>query len=81
EPAVKELVFSAAMPKEQLLRTAIRAVYDVRGDDLRMRNSLEKTTNLAANFDALRKNYPMRRDINCTRVNALEVLVSAGFAI
>ncbi|MFY9179815.1 MAG: 4-phosphoerythronate dehydrogenase, partial [Venatoribacter sp.] len=42
EPAVKELVFSAAMPKEQLLRTAIRAVYDVRGDDLRMRNSLEK---------------------------------------
>jgi erythronate-4-phosphate dehydrogenase len=47
-----------------LLRTAIQAVYDVRADDRRLRSQLSNVPveQIGANFDALRKNYPSRRE-------------------
>ena len=63
EPAVLALELSAAMPSQQQLSTQVRAVYDVRNDDGRMRYAMRNSSNLAKTFDYLRKNYPLRRDI------------------
>jgi erythronate-4-phosphate dehydrogenase len=51
--------------KSALIRSAMQAVYDVRGDDLTMRNSLSNCSDdeIALVFDRLRKNYPQRREI------------------
>lgn len=53
----------------ELMRQAVLAAYDIRDDDARMREQLQ---NLLANelrqgFDALRKNYPKRREFHCFR--------------
>lgn len=49
-----------------LVRAAVQAVYDVRGDDQRLRAALSSGVGAAgrgAAFDALRKHYPERREI------------------
>lgn len=63
ELGVNNLEFSEQMPLEQRFRTAVRAYYDVRDDDGRMRYAMHNSKNKAVTFDYLRKNYPLRRDI------------------
>lgn len=63
ELGVKHIEFSTQMPNEQRFRTAVRAFYDVRNDDGRMRYAMHNASNRAERFDWLRKNYPLRRDI------------------
>lgn len=60
---VKKIEFSDQLPEEQRFRTAVRAFYDVRDDDGRMRYAMHSTQNRAVTFDYLRKNYPLRRDM------------------
>jgi erythronate-4-phosphate dehydrogenase len=92
EPSIKKIKFGDSVPVRQALRTAIRAVYEVRVDDGIMRSTLLRTGGEAQamreQFDLLRKNYPLRRDIPTMRVevpgkrqdlkNALE---AAGFDV
>lgn len=64
EPALKKVSVSHDAPSTFMLKTCIRAAYDIRDDHFRMQsllglNSEEKSKA----FDQLRKNYPIRRDM------------------
>lgn len=62
-PAPIEPALTVAPDMEALdaLRWIVRAAWDIREDDARTRDALKKDTTGAA-FDALRKNYPVRRE-------------------
>lgn len=72
-----------------LIRAAVHAVYDVHADDRRMRAALQNLRGdaLGSAFDALRKNYPERRELsacvieNWSVFNAVQrsVLQQVGF--
>lgn len=88
EPGIKRVDFTDQIPVYQALRTAIRAAYEIRVDDGVMRNSMRRSNNLRDTFDALRRNYPLRRDIPTLRVGVpakcqelIEALGSAGFDV
>ena len=56
-------------PEDEILRRALRYVYDVRDDDARMRRMLldaagtaDYATACQQGFDRLRRNYPLRRE-------------------
>jgi len=55
----------------ELMRAAIRGVYDVRADDARMRAVIGdcETAQIAERFDNLRKNYPERREFGAVRIS------------
>jgi hypothetical protein len=55
----------------ELMRAAIRGVYDVRADDARMRAVIGdcETAQIAERFDNLRKNYPERREFGAARIS------------
>lgn len=63
-PALRQLAFSTEVTPEQLLTTLCRAVYDPRTDDAAFRRSLEDRALQTLAFDQLRKNYPVRREID-----------------
>jgi erythronate-4-phosphate dehydrogenase len=92
EPSIKKIKFGDSVPVHQALRTAIRAVYEVRVDDGIMRSSLLRTNGepqaMRTQFDLLRKNYPLRRDIPTMRVEVpskrqdlQQALEAAGFDV
>jgi erythronate-4-phosphate dehydrogenase len=92
EPSIKKIKFGDSVPVHQALRTAIRAVYEVRVDDGIMRSTLLRTNGEAqamrTQFDMLRKNYPLRRDIPTMRVEVpnkrqdlQQALSAAGFDV
>lgn len=51
-------------PGQELLKQLIQAVYDVRDDDERMRRQLHQP----GYFDAMRKHYPLRRELRSTQL-------------
>lgn len=53
---------------EQVLWDAVRPVYDIQADDARLRDAAGDRDARARHFDALRKNYPMRREFRYTTV-------------
>ncbi len=64
EPPLAGLSFSAQATPEQLLACLCRAVYDPRRDDADFRRSLAgPADSRPARFDALRRDYPLRREI------------------
>ena len=92
EPSIKKIKFGDSVPVHQALRTAIRAVYEVRVDDGIMRSTLLRTRGekqaMRTQFDLLRKNYPLRRDIPTMRVEVpskrqdlQQALEAAGFDV
>ncbi|CCK76452.1 Erythronate-4-phosphate dehydrogenase [Oleispira antarctica RB-8] len=92
EPSIKKIKFGDSVPVRQALRTAIRAVYEVRVDDGIMRSTLLRTNGepqaMRTQFDLLRKNYPLRRDIPTMRVEVpskrqdlQQALAAAGFDV
>lgn len=92
EPSIKQIKFGDSVPVHQALRTAIRAVYEVRVDDGIMRSTLSRTNGEAVamreQFDSLRKNYPLRRDIPTMRIvvpskrqDLQQALSAAGFDV
>jgi erythronate-4-phosphate dehydrogenase len=63
-----------------LLRAAIQAVYDVRVDDRRLRAQLMNVPDerVAHEFDALRKNYPARREFAAMQIDNWQTLHAAN---
>lgn len=64
-----EVRLNAGVPAD-LIREAVLAVYDIREDDQRLRESLaglEDERARGAAFDTLRKNYPRRRELASTK--------------
>ncbi|RRJ84468.1 4-phosphoerythronate dehydrogenase PdxB [Aestuariirhabdus litorea] len=55
-----------------------RLLYDVREDDLRMRQQLGASDQVALTFDRLRKNYPMRRENSSLSLSGAGSALSAG---
>jgi len=71
EPPVPSVSLDAAgRADEKVLWEAVRRVYDIEADDTRLRESLHAAAiERAARFDALRRNYPIRREFRFTEVN------------
>ncbi|MDF1763848.1 MAG: 4-phosphoerythronate dehydrogenase PdxB [Oleibacter sp.] len=88
EPGVKKVTFTEQVPIHQALRTAIRAAYEIRVDDGVMRAAFRRSKDIAKAFDALRKEYPLRRDTPNLRVGVpsrahdlRDALQNAGFDV
>ncbi len=54
---ITKLEFSSTIDDDVAIHTAVMACYDIRRDDATLRQ-------INANFDSLRKNYPLRREFN-----------------
>lgn len=69
-PLVPEIAMDCSkMSVESALWKIVRLVYDIEGDDRRMRDSCSREAGQRArNFDLLRRNYPMRREFRFTRL-------------
>lgn len=70
EPTVGRLRIETSTDNEQdALADAVQKIYDVREDDVRLRRVLEKSVEKRGEFfDGLRKNYPVRREFQNTKV-------------
>jgi erythronate-4-phosphate dehydrogenase len=88
EPAVSELKVNPNVTSDQdVLLSAVQKIYRVDKDDTRLRRMLDKPAeNRGEHFDNLRKNYPVRREFQNTRVilkdmnsNLANKLIGIGF--
>ncbi|HUU20382.1 MAG TPA: 4-phosphoerythronate dehydrogenase PdxB [Sedimentisphaerales bacterium] len=70
EPAVRQLRIETSTNNEQdALADAVQKIYNIREDDVRLRGILEKLVEKRGEFfDSLRKNYPIRREFQNTRI-------------
>lgn len=61
---IRKICFSSSAPNDYSLKKCIRASYDIRDDHFRMQRLLGLSAAEKANqFDALRKHYPLRREL------------------
>ena len=69
-PQVPELELTAAeRPGEEVLREAVKAIYDIEADDARLRQAASLApSDRGKRFDELRKTYPVRREFANTHV-------------
>ncbi len=80
---------TAGRCNEEILWDIVRRVYDIEADDARLRETLGETPgDRAVQFDALRRNYPVRREFRFTQADvsgasaALErTLAGLGFGM
>lgn len=69
EPALSKVAFTSAADEDDALRIALRACYDPRQDDARLRLAMtESADERALAFDRLRKHYPVRRECSSLKV-------------
>lgn len=68
------LQLDAALDEVALLRSAVLQAYDIRADDTRMRAALRDDDVSGAAFDALRRHYPVRRELAAFEVDVSGVL-------
>ncbi len=70
EPAIPRLRIETSTNNEQdALADAVQKIYNIREDDVRLRGILEKPVEKRGEFfDSLRKNYPVRREFQNTRI-------------
>ena len=70
EPAVPELKVNPNIANDQdALLSSVQKIYRIDKDDTRLRRMLDKPAeNRGEHFDSLRKNYPVRREFQNTRV-------------
>ena len=69
EPALSKVAFTSAADEEDALRIALRACYDPRQDDARLRLAMTGSADeRALAFDRLRKHYPVRRECSSLKV-------------
>ena len=70
EPAVRQLRIETSTDNEQdALADAVQKIYNIREDDARLRRILKKSVEKRGEFfDSLRKNYPIRREFQNTRI-------------
>jgi erythronate-4-phosphate dehydrogenase len=64
------------------IRQAVRQIYDIRADDAALRNGLSaEADEWAAHFQALRKNYPRRREFSAYDIQAPGEMARRFFGI
>ena len=68
-PPLRSLGFCGSVDPVEAMHTAIRAAYDVRRDDLLLRDCLAGAEDPVLGFDALRRNYRVRREFSSVKVN------------
>jgi erythronate-4-phosphate dehydrogenase len=69
EPPEPVLELAPGLDRVEAAAAAVLHCYDLRSDDRRLRDALErKDTDRAQAFDALRRDYPMRREFAAYRV-------------
>ena len=70
EPTVPKVkLHSDVADEQQALSNIVREVYQIEEDDKNLRQALDKPTgDIGPYFDRLRKNYPVRREFQNTRV-------------
>lgn len=69
EPALSKMSFTSSSDEHEVIRIALRACYDPRRDDARLRASMSGTPEQrAVEFDQLRRNYPVRRECSSLKV-------------
>jgi len=70
EPEVAELEINAdRKSEEEVIREAVRKIYDIKEDDKRMREILRLAEKKRGEmFDRLRKEYPVRREFQNTQI-------------
>ena len=67
EPPLTHLAFSKTVDDNNALHTAVMASYDIRRDDAALRQ-MKHATQPGIYFDQLRKNYPVRRELSCIKI-------------
>lgn len=69
-PAIPELKINTQSVSEQdVLLGVVEKIYDIKADDVRLRRMLEESAKERGKyFDSLRKNYPVRREFQNTRI-------------
>lgn len=69
EPALSKVSFTSAADEDDAIRIALRACYDPRPDDARLRQVMAGADEeRAAGFDRLRRDYPVRRECSSLKV-------------
>ncbi|WP_298447645.1 4-phosphoerythronate dehydrogenase PdxB [uncultured Marinobacter sp.] len=70
EPALSKVSFTSAADEQAAIRVALRACYDPRQDDARLRHimGLPTSEERGAAFDRMRKDYPIRRECSSLKV-------------
>ncbi|MBW4933523.1 4-phosphoerythronate dehydrogenase PdxB [Marinobacter sp. F4206] len=69
EPALSKVSFTSAAEEDEAIRIALRACYDPRQDDARLRVAMAGSAEeRAAAFDRLRRDYPVRRECSSLKV-------------
>jgi erythronate-4-phosphate dehydrogenase len=68
EAPLSKLAFTGQADPSWLINTAIRACYDVRSDHWRLRSALASAEDVGAEFDRLRREYPVRREFQNTKI-------------
>ncbi|MBD3639395.1 MAG: 4-phosphoerythronate dehydrogenase PdxB [Marinobacter sp.] len=69
EPALSKVSFTSAADEDKAIKTALRACYDPREDDARLRLAMGGSAEeRGAAFDRLRRDYPVRRECSSLKV-------------
>ena len=69
EPALSKISFTSSADEEDAIRIALRACYDPRRDDARLRNAMTGSVEeRGAAFDRLRRDYPVRRECSSLKI-------------
>lgn len=69
EPALSKISFTSSADEEDAIRIALRACYDPRRDDARLRNTMiGSAEERGAAFDRLRRDYPVRRECSSLKI-------------
>ncbi|WP_100639649.1 4-phosphoerythronate dehydrogenase PdxB [Marinobacter salexigens] len=70
EPALSKVSFTSAAEEQAAICIALRACYDPRHDDARLRHAMKKTSEeeRSVAFDRLRRDYPVRRECSSLKV-------------
>ncbi|RBW49860.1 4-phosphoerythronate dehydrogenase PdxB [Marinobacter sp. F3R11] len=69
EPALSKVLFTSAADEHAAIRIALRACYDPRQDDARLRKAMKVPADERGSaFDQLRRDYPIRRECSSLKV-------------
>jgi erythronate-4-phosphate dehydrogenase len=69
EPALSKISFTSSADEDDAIRIALRACYDPRPDDARLRNAMTGSgEERGAAFDRLRRDYPVRRECSSLKI-------------
>jgi erythronate-4-phosphate dehydrogenase len=69
EPALSKVSFTSAADERAAIQIALRACYDPRRDDARLRHAMRSPADeRGAAFDRLRRDYPVRRECSSLKV-------------